>query len=128
MNWLEINQCHLKLKQKEHFLHFLSSLFTEKHKLWWLHQNISADVHLVSPDSDDPQLFIVIDNEVFLEVDSYSEALFALVGVHYVFNLEYPKKLKYVYQFLEEYVFGIPPKKRNTQYRKGVSTLLVDAP
>ena len=86
-------------------------------------KKISADVHLVSPDSDDLQL--VIDNEGFLEVDSYSEALFALVGVHYVFNLEYPKKLKYVYQLLDEYVFGIPPPKK---YHKGVSTFLVDAP
>ena len=57
------------------------------------------------PDSDDTQLFIIIDNKVFMETDSYTEGLFALFGVHYVFNLEYPKKLKYVYQFV------FPPKK-----------------
>lgn len=90
---------------------------------------MNADVHLVCPDSDDDtQLFIVIDKEVFLETDCYTEALFAVFGVHYVFNLEYPKKLKYIYQFLEEYVFGIRPQKRNTEYRKGVLALLVDAP
>ena len=66
----------------------------------------------MAPDSDgDTQMFIVIDNEVLLETDSYTEALYALFGAHYVFNLEYPKKLKCIYQFLEEYVFGIPPPK-----------------
>ena len=72
----------------------------------------------------DTQAFIVIDNEIIMEVDSYQKALLAFVGVHHEFNLEYPKKLKLCFQFLEEYVFGVPQKKRTLQYRKGVSNLL----
>ena len=70
------------------------------------------------------QAFIVIDNEIVMEVDSYQKALLAFVGVHHAFNLEYPKKLKLCFKFLEEYVFGVPQKKRTLQYRKGVSNLL----
>ena len=88
-------------------------------------RRLNSEVHLVAPDTDDdPQLFVVIDKEVILETDSYQQGLFALFGVHYVFNIEYPKKLKLIYQFIEEYVFGIPQKKRTVQYRKGVSQLL----
>ena len=87
-------------------------------------RKLDSEVHLVSPDTDDPQLFVVIDKEVLLETDSYQKGLFALFGVHYAFNIQYPKKLKYIFQFIEEYVFGIPPQKRTLQYRKGVSTLL----
>lgn len=87
-------------------------------------RKLDSEVHLVSPDTDDPQLFVVIDKEVLLETDSYQQGLFALFRVHYAFNIEYPKKLKYIYQFIEEYVFGIPPQKRTLQYKKGVSALL----
>jgi len=84
----------------------------------------------VAPDveDDDPQLFVVIDNNVIMELSSFLEGLIAAFGVHYAFNLEYPKKLRNIYQFLEEYVFGIPQKKRTTHiYRKGVKKLLVSA-
>ena len=80
-------------------------------------RKLDSEVHLVVPDTDDIQLFLVIDKEVILETDSYQQSLFALFGVHYVFNIEYPKKFK-------EYVFGIPQKKRTVQYRKGVAKLL----
>lgn len=83
----------------------------------------------MAPDveDDDPQLFVVIDNNVIMELSSFLEGLIAAFGVHYAFNLEYPKKLRNIYQFLEEYVFGIPQKKRTTHYRKGVKKLLVSA-
>ena len=59
-----------------------------------------------------------------VETDSFSKGLFAFFGVHFLFNLEYPKKLKYIFQFLEEYLFGIQQKKRTAKYRKGVHKLL----
>ncbi|KAL9976883.1 hypothetical protein ACROYT_G014223 [Oculina patagonica] len=92
-------------------------------------KSLNGDVHLFAPDveDDDPQLFVIIDNNVIMELSSYLEGLIAVFGVHYAFNLEYPKKLRNIYQFLEEYVFGIPQKKRTLHYRKGVSKLLVSA-
>ena len=89
-------------------------------------KKLDGDAHLLSPDegADEPQLLIVIDNQIILTTNTYTQALLAIFGVHYVFNLHYPKNLKYVYQFIEEYVFSIPQKKRSYQYRKGVSALL----
>ena len=48
---------------------------------------------MLCPETDDyeQQPFIIVDNEVPLEVNSYSLA--ARFWVHYVVNLEYPKKL-----------------------------------
>ena len=113
------------------FIFYLHQLFSQANTNFEDYiKSLSGDVHLVVPDDgdDEPQLFVVIDKEVLMQLSSYTEGLFALFGVHYVFNLEYPKKLKYVYQFLEEYVFGIPQKKRTGQYRKGVSALLAATP
>ena len=58
-----------------------------------------------------------------MEVDSYQKALLAFV-VHHAFNLEYPKKLKLCFQFLEEFVFGVLQKNWTLPYRNGVSNLL----
>lgn len=69
-------------------------------------------------------MFLVIDNEVVLETRSYMKGLFSFVGARLVFNLEYPKKLKMWFKFLEEYVFGLPQKKRTVQYRSGLDKLL----
>ena len=89
-------------------------------------KKLDGDVHLLSSDEvgDEPQLLIVTDNQIVSTTNTYTQALFALFGVHYRFNFEYPKNLKCVYQFIEEYVFSIPQKKRSCQYRKGVSALL----
>ena len=74
--------------------------------------------------SDKVQLFIIIDNEVIVETDSYLNGLFCFFGAQHVFNLEFTQSLKLCFKFLEEYVFGIPQKKRSTQYRNGVAKLL----
>lgn len=87
----------------------------------------SGDVHLVVPDQveiEAPQVFIVIDNEVLMDVKSFKKGLFAFFCVHFVFNLEYPKKLKQCFMFMEEYLFGIHQKKKTMEYRKGVKKLL----
>ena len=50
---------------------------------------------MLSPETDDyeQQLFIIVDNVVLLEVRSYNaKSLSALFGVHYMVNLEYPRK------------------------------------
>ena len=73
---------------------------------------------------EQPQVFVITDNSVVLELNFFRESLFAFFGVHFVFNLEYPKKLRHYFQFLEEYVFSIQQKNRITDYRKGVAKLL----
>ena len=76
-------------------------------------KGLSGDDHLIIPDGDfeEPQLFVVIDNQVVMELNSYRKGLFSFFGVHFVFNLEYTKKLKHCFCFIEEYIFGIPQKK-----------------
>ena len=81
------------------------------------------DLLLPDEGEDEPQLLIVIDNQIILTTNSYTQALYALFGVHYVFNLECPKNLKYVYHFIEVYVLSILQKKRSSQYRKGASAV-----
>ena len=85
---------------------------------------LNNNAHLLVTNDDDLQIFIVIDNEVVIETDSYINGLFSYFGVHYVFNLEYPKKLKFWFRFLEEYVFNIPQSKRPIIYTTGVRKLL----
>lgn len=91
-------------------------------------KKLSTDGQLVAIDSDssngDAQIFVVVDNEVFVEVSSFRSALFALVAIHHVCNIEYAKNLKLCFKFLEEYVFGISQTKRPMNYRKGVMKLV----
>lgn len=79
---------------------------------------------VVDGDLDVPQIFVIIENEVVLELDSYTQAVFAIVAVHHVFNIHYPKNLKLCFQFLEEYVFGLTPAKKTVQYSQGVKKLV----
>lgn len=74
--------------------------------------------------SDDAQVFLVIDNEVIIEMNSYREAMFSVVAAHHVFNIEYPKSLKMCFKFLEEYVFGMAPSKKTITYSTGVRVLM----
>lgn len=91
-------------------------------------KKLSADAQLVAIDSDasdgGAQVFAVVDNEVFIELSSYRSALFALIAVHHVCNIEYPNNLKLCFKFLEEYVFGISQIKKPMSYRKGVMKLV----
>ena len=95
---------------------FVFHLFQESQKFNRVLKKLSGESHLLVVDSDldIPQIFIVIENEVVLELESYQEALFAMVAVHHVFNIHYPKNLKLCFQFLDEYVFGITPLKKNS--------------
>ncbi len=91
-------------------------------------KTLSADGQLVAIDNDasdcSGQVFVVVDHEVFIEVSSFRSALFALVAVHHVCNIEYPKNLKHCFKFLEEYVFGITQVTKPMIYRKGVMKLV----
>ena len=65
------------------------------------------------------QLFIVIDKNIFLEIEGemdYSKGLLLLLAVHYCFNLQYDNNQKLLFQFLEEHVLGLKPLRRTFKY------------
>ena len=70
------------------------------------------------------QLFIIIDNEVVLETNSFLNGVFCIVGAQLVFNLEYGHKLKLCFKVLGEFIFGLPQKKRIKQYQNGIAKRL----
>lgn len=55
------------------------------------------------------QLFIVVERELMLETSNIVSALFNLVAVHYVFNLDYNVKAKDLFRFLQEKVLTLKP-------------------
>lgn len=61
------------------------------------------------------QAFVVVDKAVFIEVSNvaYLNALFALMGVYFAFNLSYDKRQELVFQFVEEFVLGLCPAKKS---------------
>ena len=60
------------------------------------------------PDEDlIPQYFIAIEQKLMCECNSLTSALFNLVAVHYVFNIEYCRQVKDFFLFLEEMILNI---------------------
>ena len=59
------------------------------------------------------QAFVVVDKAVFIEVSNvtFLNALLALMGVYFTFNLSYDKRQESVFQFVEEFVLGLRPAK-----------------
>ena len=74
-----------------------------------------------SNNGTDMQSFVVIDRVVVTECDGPTKAIFAAFFSHFVFNLEYPTSLKFIYKFLEEYVFSVAQKTKPLAYRRGLS-------
>ena len=54
-----------------------------------------------------PQYFIVIEQAVFIECKTMTNAIFTLFAVHYVFNLEYNVRVKDFFRFVQEYLMSI---------------------
>ena len=73
--------------------------------------------------------FVVVDKAVFIEVSNvtYLNALLALMGVYFAFNLSYDKRQELVFQFVEEFVLGLRPAKKSVRYRTMCMLLLQDS-
>ena len=54
------------------------------------------------------QYFIIVEQFVVCEVSSFVQALFIMFSCYYVFNLEYPKNIKNVMFFFQDYIFCHP--------------------
>ena len=57
---------------------------------------------------DTRQFFIFIDGQVLCQVPTFCQALFLLFSSFYIFYLEYPKQVRNVLYFLQDYIFSYP--------------------
>ena len=58
------------------------------------------------------QYFIIVEHNVLCQVPSFQHALFVAFSAFYIFHLEYPKALKNVMLFLQDYVLAFPDSMR----------------
>ena len=54
------------------------------------------------------QYFIIVEQTVLCQVPSFQFALFLFFSAYYVFHLEYPKSIKNIMFFLQDYVLAFP--------------------
>ena len=74
------------------------------------------------------QAFVVVDKAVFIEVSNvtFLNALLALMGVYFTFNLSYDKRQELVFMFIKEFILGLCPAKKSVRYRTMCMLLLPD--
>lgn len=58
------------------------------------------------------QYFVIVEQRVLCQVPSFQLSLFISFSAHYVFHLQYPKPIKNVMFFLQDYVLAIPDSLR----------------
>lgn len=58
------------------------------------------------------QYFILIEGQTLCEVTSFQLALFVCFSCYYIFHLDYPKIVKNVFFFLQDYVLAFPDSQR----------------
>lgn len=58
-------------------------------------------------DSSQDRYYIMIEQVMFSDTPDFTQALFLLLAVHYVFNLEYDASVQEPLLFLQEFVAGI---------------------
>ena len=57
---------------------------------------------------EEPQYFIIVENEILCICRSFSYAIMVWFISHYVFNLEYSIKVREVALFVQEFIFALP--------------------
>ena len=58
------------------------------------------------------QYFVIVEQRVLCQVSSFQLALFISFSAYYVFHLQYPKPIKNVMYFLQDYVLAMPDSLR----------------
>ena len=61
---------------------------------------------------ENKQYFVFVEQKVLCQVPSIQHALFIAFSCYYVFHLEYPKQLKNVMFFTQDYVLAYPDSLR----------------
>ena len=64
------------------------------------------------PDGGDVTYFIFTEQKVLCSVQSFSKAIMLWFVSHYIFNLEYCKQIKEVALFFQEFVLGLPDRRK----------------
>ena len=53
------------------------------------------------------QYFVCVEQTIYLEVKTLTDAITDLVATYYVFNISYPKSTKPILIFFQHFVFGL---------------------
>ena len=73
---------------------------------------------------ENKQYFILVEQKILCQVPSIQFALFIVFSAYYVIHLEYPKQLKNVMFFLQDYVLSYPDSlRRPATYQATASDL-----
>ena len=75
---------------------------------------------MVSDGSEEYVIFC--EKRVFCKVPSLKEAIFIAFATYYCFNLEYPKQIKGVLTFLQDYVLQSPDSSKRSAVYLSIST------
>ena len=69
-----------------------------------------VNFHDIHDDGEDvmEQFFIAIEQTLMMECSNLFAAFFYVMAAHYIFNLSYNAKIRYVLLFLQEKVCGLP--------------------
>ena len=78
-------------------------------------------------DSSENIYYIMIEQELILETRKFEEAIFLLLAVHYVFNLEYNTAVHDVLLFLQEFVCKLKSKVKHSAVYTAITTKLFRA-
>lgn len=68
------------------------------------------------------QYFVLVERKVLCQVPSFQQALFVAFCSFYVFHLDYPKEVKNVCSFLQDYVLGLPDSLKRPGTYLGVAS------
>ena len=78
-------------------------------------------------DSKDPSrnhYYIMVEQVMLQDTRNFKEAIFLLVAVHYVFNLEYDKSVLEPLLFLQEFVLNLKEKGRRSAVYTAITSRL----
>ena len=78
-------------------------------------------------DSDDDirtQYYIAVEQDLHMECKNMTSAIFLLLAMHYVFNIQYHPKIHDVLYFIQERVLGLTDNvRKSTQYLSFTSAI-----
>ena len=78
-------------------------------------------------DSSRNDYFIMIEQELLLKTSHFDEAIFLLLAVHYVFDLEYDSSVYDTLLFLQEFVCKLKGGKKRSAVYSAITTRLYRA-
>ena len=59
-------------------------------------------------DESNAQYCVFVEGNVLCKATRFTEALFVMFALYYIFNLKYPSQVKNVLFFIQDYILGYP--------------------